>query len=94
MSCDHVATLFNPEWTPRAAGCEECLASGGQWKHLRVCLTCGHVGCCDDSPGFHGRKHALGTDHYLVTSGEDGEDWAYCFMDGTMWDFVGDIVVP
>ncbi len=92
MSCSQVAALFNPAWTPRATGCEECLAAGSHWVHLRVCLTCGHVGCCDDSEHRHARAHAGATGHVLMTSGEDGEDWAWCFEDETIWDSVEDIV--
>jgi len=68
---------------PISGGCLDCLREGLQWVHLRVCLTCGTVGCCDSSPGRHSRAHHEHTDHPLVTSGEPGETWAYCFLDGT-----------
>lgn len=64
-----------------ARGCEECLKMGGRWVHLRVCLSCGHVGCCDSSPNRHATAHYRTTLHPLVTSGEAGETWAYCYAD-------------
>ncbi|WNV74550.1 cation:proton antiporter [Geodermatophilus sp. DSM 44513] len=66
---------------PTAWGCVECLRDGHGWVHLRICLTCGHVGCCDSSPGRHARAHARESDHPLVVSGEPGETWAHCFVD-------------
>jgi uncharacterized UBP type Zn finger protein len=62
-------------------GCEECLKSEGWWVHLRLCLACGHVGCCDSSPNRHARSHAKGSGHAIVQSLEPGEDWRYCFVD-------------
>lgn len=70
--------------TPRTPnGCEECLAMGDRWVHLRLCMTCGHVGCCDDSKNRHARKHARGG-HPIVRSFEPGERWLYCFADDLM----------
>jgi len=66
------------------AGCEECLKTGGKWVHLRLCLGCGHVGCCDNSPGKHATKHFRGTKHAIMRSFEPGEDWGYCFIDELM----------
>ena len=66
---------------PRANGCEECLRLGTAWVHLRLCLTCGHVGCCDSSPHKHATAHNHATKHPIVTSGEVGERWAYCYAD-------------
>ena len=66
---------------PSAAGCEDCLREGTRWVHLRVCLTCGHVGCCDSSPRRHARAHFLDTGHPIIRTVEPGEDWAYCFVD-------------
>ena len=68
---------------PGSAGCEECLRMGTPWVHLRVCLTCGHVGCCDSSPGRHARAHHGELGHPLVASAEPGDSWAYCFLDDT-----------
>ena len=67
--------------SPNTDGCEECLATGGRWVHLRMCRTCGHVGCCDSSPGKHARKHAHKEGHPIVRSIEPGEDWSWCFVD-------------
>ncbi|WP_414635581.1 UBP-type zinc finger domain-containing protein [Actinophytocola sp.] len=61
-------------------GCEECLALGTGWVHLRVCLTCGHVGCCDSSPGKHARAHAGHLGHPIVASLEPGERWRWCYV--------------
>jgi uncharacterized UBP type Zn finger protein len=54
---------------------------GGEWVHLRLCLTCGRVGCCDSSPNRHASKHAAAHDHPLVSSFEPGEDWSWCYVD-------------
>jgi hypothetical protein len=64
----------------------ECLATGGEWLHLRLCLTCGHVGCCDDSPNHHATRHFEETGHPVIKSFEPGEDWAWCFVDSIMVD--------
>lgn len=66
---------------PQTRGCEECLRTGGRWVHLRVCATCGHVGCCDSSPGRHARAHFHETGHPIMRSLEPGETWAWCFED-------------
>jgi hypothetical protein len=62
-------------------GCEDCLQEGSRWVHLRLCLTCGHVGCCDSSPRRHARAHAARAGHPVIQSFEPGEDWRYCFID-------------
>jgi len=66
---------------PEQAGCEDCLATGGRWVHLRVCRSCGHVACCDSSPNRHASKHARESEHPIITSMEPGEDWSYCYVD-------------
>ncbi len=66
------------------AGCEDCLAIGGRWVHLRVCRNCGHVGCCDSSPNRHASAHAKQTGHPIITSVEPGETWSYCYPDDLM----------
>ena len=66
---------------PRSSGCEECLRLGDTWLHLRVCLTCGHVGCCDDSKNKHATGHFQGTGHPIIRSYEPNEAWAYCYED-------------
>ncbi|TDJ54616.1 MAG: hypothetical protein E2O47_05660 [Gemmatimonadetes bacterium] len=60
-------------------GCEQCLASGDTWVHLRMCLNCGHIGCCDSSKNQHAREHHTAQDHVLIRSAEPGETWAYCY---------------
>ncbi|MCH7638213.1 MAG: UBP-type zinc finger domain-containing protein [Bacteroidetes bacterium] len=67
--------------SPSAQGCEECLETGGRWVHLRMCLTCGHVGCCDSSPGKHATAHFAETDHPIMRSAEPGESWKWCYVD-------------
>ena len=70
--------------TPRTSeGCEECLILGSTWVHLRLCLTCGHVGCCDSSPLRHARAHAFTIGHPIVQSFEPGENWRWCYVDET-----------
>ena len=66
---------------PRASGCEECLATGMSWVHLRLCLSCGHVGCCDDSKNRHATRHFEETRHPIIRSDEPGEDWVWCYPD-------------
>ncbi len=84
--CDHleeVRTRDEPV-TPGTPGCAECLASGGVWVHLRLCLACGHVGCCDDSPNRHATRHHRATGHPVVRSYEPGEAWAWCYPHGEL----------
>ena len=70
------------EVTPRAPqGCGECLTTGGRWVHLRLCLTCGYVGCCDSSPSRHATKHFQSAGHPIVRSFEPGESWVWCYAD-------------
>ena len=81
MGCSHLGMVQTV--SPRTPdGCEECLRDGSSWVHLRLCLTCGHVGCCDSSPNRHARRHAGDETHPLVRSFEPGEDWRWCFEDG------------
>jgi uncharacterized UBP type Zn finger protein len=70
--------------SPSADGCEDCLKTGDPWVHLRMCLTCGYVGCCDNSPNRHATKHFQGTEHPLITSFEPGEDWIWCYVDNAL----------
>jgi len=67
--------------SPSAEGCEDCLKIGGNWVYLRICLTCGHVGCCDNSPNRHATKHFHATGHPVIQSFEPGEDWRWCYID-------------
>jgi len=77
MVCEHVKEIRDVE--PDAAGCSECLATGDRWVHLRMCLTCGHVGCCDSSKNKHARRHWQGSRHPIIRSAEPGEDWRWCY---------------
>jgi len=65
----------------QATSCEDCLAEGTTWVHLRTCLSCGHTGCCDSSPRRHARAHWQATSHPLIRSAQPGEDWAWCYAD-------------
>ncbi len=79
MDCQHKDQI--KDVTPSAEGCEECLKTGGKWVHLRICLMCGHVGCCNSSPGKHATAHFHETGHSIVKSFEPGEDWVWCYID-------------
>jgi len=82
--CSHLSNLEKPDRapvTPSGHGCKECLESGSEWVHLRLCMVCGHVGCCDSSPQKHATKHAHRTKHPTIRSYEPGEEWAYCYPD-------------
>ena len=80
QQCKHLAQVRDVQ--PKTPdGCEECLASGDEWVHLRLCLECGHVGCCDDSPNRHATKHFHKTKHPVMRSFEPGEDWGFCFVE-------------
>lgn len=81
VSCAHLELVLDP--TPRTQGCEECLKLGERWVHLRMCLTCGHVGCCDASKRRHATAHFWATQHPLVRSLEPGEGWRWCYLDDT-----------
>jgi len=78
-TCHHMQVSANAK--PRAHGCEECLKMGDHWVHLRACLECGHVGCCDSSKNKHATKHFHATQHPLMRSIEPGEDWVWCYVD-------------
>lgn len=79
MPCDHLSQV--QPVAARAEGCEECLKTGSWWVHLRLCLECGHVGCCDDSPNRHATHHFHATKHPIIVSYEPGEQWAWCYVD-------------
>jgi hypothetical protein len=80
-ACSHLDSVRITQLPEEVAGCEDCLAEGGKWLHLRICLECGHVGCCDDSPGRHASAHFAHSRHPLIRSLEPGEDWSWCFVD-------------
>jgi uncharacterized UBP type Zn finger protein len=77
--CSHLDAIR--EVTPGSRGCEECLATGDTWVHLRLCRTCGHVGCCDASKNRHARNHFHDAGHPIVQSFEPGEKWLWCYAD-------------
>jgi CPA1 family monovalent cation:H+ antiporter len=79
--CDHLAQARVAPEPKTPAGCEECLRDGTDWVHLRLCMTCGHVGCCDSSIHKHGTAHFHETDHPVMRSFEPGEAWRWCFVD-------------
>jgi uncharacterized UBP type Zn finger protein len=79
--CDHVDEIKIRHVKRPGAGCEDCLKIGGQWVHLRECLICGHIGCCDSSPNRHATKHFQTTQHPIITSVEPGETWTWCYVD-------------
>jgi len=79
--CTHLDQIRVIELPEPIAGCEDCLASGGRWLHLRMCAACGKIGCCDSSPGRHASKHAREQEHPIARSAEPGEDWSWCFVD-------------
>jgi uncharacterized UBP type Zn finger protein len=79
--CTHLDQVRDAK--PRTPdGCEECLQLGDTWVHLRLCLVCGHVGCCDNSRNRHATKHFHASDHPIIRSFERGEDWIWCYVDG------------
>jgi len=83
MACTHLREARDPPpKTP--SGCEECLATGGRWVHLRLCRTCGHVGCCASSPGKHATRHFRDTGHPLIRSFQPDEGWTWCYADEEM----------
>ncbi len=79
--CTHLDQVEITQLPESVQGCEECLASGDPWLHLRICLKCGKVGCCDDSPNRHASAHAAESGHPLIRSLQPGEDWSWCYID-------------
>ena len=91
--CSHLDRIaVMPPPLNEVEGCEECLKTGSRWVHLRICLTCGKVGCCDSSPNRHASAHARESGHPIISSMEPGEDWSYCFEDDVA--FVVDLEPP
>jgi len=82
--CTHLRTMHAV--TPGSRGCAECEKTGDSWVHLRLCLECGHVGCCDDSKNKHATRHFRETQHPLIKSFEPGETWGWCYIDEEMFD--------
>jgi uncharacterized UBP type Zn finger protein len=83
-SCIHLKLAKENVKPKTPEGCEECLKIGDSWLHLRLCLTCGHVGCCDQSKNKHATKHFDATKHPVIESFEPEESWKWCFVDELM----------
>jgi uncharacterized UBP type Zn finger protein len=84
VTCTHSESIELTELPPEIRGCEDCLRIGGRWVHLRMCTSCGHVGCCDSSPHRHASGHFRETTHPIVRSAEPGESWFWCYPDETL----------
>ncbi len=82
--CAHLDSVAVTEVPGEIAGCEDCLVEGTRWVHLRMCQSCGHIGCCDNSPRRHATAHHNATGHPLIRSAEPGEDWSWCYVDELM----------
>jgi uncharacterized UBP type Zn finger protein len=85
-ACTHLDSVEILGVPDEIAGCEECLALGMQWVHLRMCQSCGHIGCCDNSPGKHATAHYGVTHHPIIRSAEPGESWSWCYPDELMFE--------
>ncbi|HZT36937.1 MAG TPA: UBP-type zinc finger domain-containing protein [Bryobacteraceae bacterium] len=83
-NCSHIALARDLQ--PRQHVCEDCVKTGDRWVHLRLCLTCGHVGCCDSSKNRHATKHYHATSHPVIRSIEPGEHWGWCYVDEMAYD--------
>jgi Zn-finger in ubiquitin-hydrolases and other protein len=81
VACSHLDQITITALPGAIEGCEDCLATGGRWVHLRMCQSCGKIGCCDSSPNRHARRHAGEAGHPIARSAEPGEDWSWCFVD-------------
>ena len=79
--CGHIKNANENTKPNTPEGCEECLKTGDEWVHLRLCLECGHVGCCDNSKNKHATKHFHATEHPVIKSFEPGESWKWCYVD-------------
>lgn len=96
-ACTHLDHVHVKQLPASVEGCEECLRTGGKWLHLRICLECGRVGCCDDSPGRHARAHAMSAGHPIIRSLEPHEQWSWCFIDDVgllLSDVRGETAIP
>jgi uncharacterized UBP type Zn finger protein len=79
--CTHVDQIALTALPETIEGCAECLKTGGTWVHLRMCMTCGKIGCCDSSPNRHASAHAREDAHPIIRSAEPGEEWSWCYID-------------
>jgi uncharacterized UBP type Zn finger protein len=84
--CTHLDQIDVAVTPSSTEGCPECLRTGSSWVHLRMCMTCGAVGCCDDSPNRHATKHHESSGHPIIRSREPGEDWLYCYEDDVAFE--------
>jgi ubiquitin-hydrolase Zn-finger-containing protein len=80
-ACSHLDQIRLIELPEPIEGCAECVASGSSWVHLRMCQSCGEIGCCDSSPNRHASRHARASSHAIARSAEPGEDWSWCYVD-------------
>jgi hypothetical protein len=85
-TCTHLDTVHYIRTPGGIAGCLDCLAIGAEWVHLRMCQSCGHIACCDDSPNRHAAAHAFDTGHPIIRSAEPRETWSYCYVDDVALD--------
>ena len=92
--CPHLAAADAAPVPVTPEGCEECLAGGTTWVHLRLCLSCGHVGCCDSSPQRHASAHYQASAHPVIRSYEPNEDWWWCYVDDAGYDLPGSAKAP
>jgi len=90
--CLHLGSVSDV--TPSSNGCEDCERIGGTWLHLRLCMQCGHVGCCDSSPNRHATAHFRSTGHPMIRSYEPGEDWWWCYVDEEIIEVDGAPAAP
>ena len=90
--CTHVSTV--PGAAPIDQGCTDCIPIGGRWVHLRRCVACGHIGCCDSSPNRHATAHHRTTSHPLVQSFEPSENWYWCYTDDAYFEISGETDSP
>ena len=86
--CTHLDTIAVTALPDAPLQCEECAKIGGSWMHLRMCLQCGKIGCCDNSPNRHATAHYHESNHPLIRSVEPGEDWTWCYVDELMFRLV------
>ena len=85
-SCSHLDRIEVTQVPQEVEGCEECLRTGDRWVHLRMCETCGHIGCCDSSPNRHATGHFHETAHPVMRSAERGERWSWCYVDEIVFE--------
>lgn len=87
--CAHLQAIDTVLPAPTEMVCPECIALGDTWVHLRVCQTCGHVGCCDSSRNHHATRHFQASGHPVITSAEPGEQWAWCYLHEQLAEYEG-----